>query len=166
MPPFEDYSMKHRTYRYFDGQPLYPFGYGLSYSKFTYTNLKLSASKLHAGDPLSVEVDITNTSDRAGDEVAELYLHFPKSAGALIRLESRKQGRRPNRGRWPLPHQCRWRAAGDWRSGSGDFFFNSRQTEIAGIGGCIEPASEEQRTLDYHSGLPLGPLENELGDAM
>jgi beta-glucosidase len=85
LPPFEDYSMKHRTYRYFDGQPLYPFGYGLSYSKFTYTNLKLSASKLHAGDPLSVEVDITNTSDRAGDEVAELYLHFPKSAGALIR---------------------------------------------------------------------------------
>ena len=59
LPPFEDYSMKNRTYRYFDGQPLYPFGYGLSYSKFTYTNLKLSASELNAGDPLSVEVDIT-----------------------------------------------------------------------------------------------------------
>jgi beta-glucosidase len=85
LPPFEDYSMKNRTYRYFDGQPLYPFGYGLSYSKFTYTNLKLSASELNAGDPLSVEVDITNTSDRTGDEVAELYLHFPKSAGAPIR---------------------------------------------------------------------------------
>ncbi len=85
LPPFEDYSMKNRTYRYFDGQPLYPFGYGLSYSKFTYSNLKLSAGELNAGDPLSVEVDITNTSDRAGDEVAELYLHFPKSAGAPIR---------------------------------------------------------------------------------
>jgi beta-glucosidase len=85
LPPFEDYSMKNRTYRYFDGQPLYPFGYGLSYSKFTYSNLKLSASELNAGDPLSVEVDIRNTSDRAGDEVAELYLHFPKSAGAPIR---------------------------------------------------------------------------------
>ena len=85
LPPFEDYSMKHRTYRYFDGKPLYPFGYGLSYSKFAYSNLKLSASELNAGDPLSVEVDIKNTSDHAGDEVAELYLSFPKSAAAPIR---------------------------------------------------------------------------------
>jgi beta-glucosidase len=85
LPPFEDYSMKNRTYRYFDGQPLYPFGYGLSYSKFTYSNLKISASELNAGDPLSVELDIRNTSERVGDEVAELYLHFPKSAGAPIR---------------------------------------------------------------------------------
>jgi beta-glucosidase len=77
--------MKNRTYRYFDGQPLYPFGYGLSYSKFTYSNLKISASELNAGDPLSVELDIRNTSERVGDEVAELYLHFPKSAGAPIR---------------------------------------------------------------------------------
>jgi beta-glucosidase len=85
LPPFEDYAMKNRTYRYFDGQPLYPFGYGLSYSKFTYSNLKISASELNAGDPLSVEVDIRNTSERVGDEVAELYLHFPESAGAPIR---------------------------------------------------------------------------------
>jgi len=85
LPPFEDYSMKHRTYRYFDGKPLYPFGYGLSYSKFDYSNLKLSADELNAGDPLSVEVDIKNTSDRAGDEVAELYLSFPKSPAAPIR---------------------------------------------------------------------------------
>jgi beta-glucosidase len=85
LPPFEDYSMKNRTYRYFDGQPLYPFGYGLSYSTFAYSNLKLSTGELNAGDPLRVEVDIRNTSDRAGDEVAELYLHFPKSAGAPIR---------------------------------------------------------------------------------
>jgi beta-glucosidase len=85
LPPFENYAMKNRTYRYFDGQPLYPFGYGLSYSKFTYSNLKISASELNAGDPLSVEVDIRNTSERVGDEVAELYLHFPQSAGAPIR---------------------------------------------------------------------------------
>jgi beta-glucosidase len=85
LPPFEDYAMKNRTYRYFDGQPLYPFGYGLSYSRFAYSSLKLSARELNAGDPLSVEVDIRNTSDRAGDEVAELYLHFPKSASAPIR---------------------------------------------------------------------------------
>jgi beta-glucosidase len=85
LPPFEDYSMKNRTYRYFEGQPLYPFGYGLSYSKFAYSNLKLSASELNAGDPLRVDLVIKNTSDRAGDEVAELYLSFPKSAGAPIR---------------------------------------------------------------------------------
>jgi beta-glucosidase len=79
LPPFEDYSMKNRTYRYFEGQPLYPFGYGLSYSKFTYANLKLSATKLNAGDPLDLDVDVKNNSQRDGDEVVQLYLSFPKS---------------------------------------------------------------------------------------
>jgi len=84
LPPFEDYSMNNRTYRYFDGQPLYPFGYGLSYSKFTYSNLKLSATGLNAGDPLTVEADVKNESDREGDEVAELYLSFPKGSSPQI----------------------------------------------------------------------------------
>src|SRR4029077_12375711 len=84
LPPFEDYAMKNRTYRYFEGQPLYPFGYGLSYSKFEYSNLKLSTSTLNAGDPLSVDADVKNTSDRDGDEVAALYLSFPKSSYAPI----------------------------------------------------------------------------------
>ena len=84
LPPFEDYAMKNRTYRYFEGQPLYPFGYGLSYSKFEYSNLRLSASTLNAGDPLSVDADVKNTSDRDGDEVAALYLSFPKSPYAPI----------------------------------------------------------------------------------
>lgn len=85
LPPFEDYSMKSRTYRYFDGQPLYPFGFGLSYSKFEYSNLKMSASTLNAGDALNIEADVKNTSGREGDEVAELYLSFPKAPGAPIR---------------------------------------------------------------------------------
>jgi beta-glucosidase len=85
LPPFEDYSMKNRTYRYFEGQPLYPFGYGLSYSKFEYSNLKLSTSQLNAGDPLSVDADVKNISDREGDEVVELYLSFPKSPNAQTR---------------------------------------------------------------------------------
>jgi beta-glucosidase len=85
LPAFEDYSMKNRTYRYFDGQPLYPFGYGLSYSKFEYSNLKLSNTELNAGDRLEVEVDIKNASDREGDEVAELYLSFPKLPGTPLR---------------------------------------------------------------------------------
>jgi beta-glucosidase len=79
LPPFEDYSMKNRTYRYFEGKPLYPFGHGLSYSKFEYSNLKLSKTLLNAGETLGVEADIKNTNEREGDEVVQLYLSFPKS---------------------------------------------------------------------------------------
>jgi len=85
LPRFEDYSMKDRTYRYFKGQPLYRFGYGLSYSRFAYSNLKLSSAKLTAGDSLRVEVDVKNTSATDGDEVLELYLDFPQLPGAPIR---------------------------------------------------------------------------------
>jgi beta-glucosidase len=85
LPPFEDYAMKTRTYRYFPGQPLYPFGYGLSYSKFEYSNLQLSTTKLDAGDPLIAEADVRNVSQRDGDEVVELYLSFPKSDTAPLR---------------------------------------------------------------------------------
>jgi beta-glucosidase len=82
LPAFEDYSMANRTYRYFSGTPLYPFGYGMSYSQFAYSNAKLSTQKLSAGDPLTVEADVKNTSQRDGDEVVEVYLTFPKLAGA------------------------------------------------------------------------------------
>ena len=77
--------MSNRTYRYFEGTPLYPFGYGLSYSKFEYSNVKLSAKQLSAGAPLTVDADVKNTSQRDGDEVAEIYLHFPNSPGAPLR---------------------------------------------------------------------------------
>jgi beta-glucosidase len=85
MPPFKNYSMKGRTYRYFDGKPLYPFGYGLSYSTFAYSNAKLSSSTVKAGGSLQVEVDVRNTGSVAGDEVAQLYVIFPKVPGAPIR---------------------------------------------------------------------------------
>jgi beta-glucosidase len=85
LPPFEDYSMQNRTYRYFRGRPLYEFGYGLSYSVFGYNNLKLSTERLEAGQPLTVEADVRNTSKVAGDEVVELYLQYPPSASAPIR---------------------------------------------------------------------------------
>jgi beta-glucosidase len=85
LPAFEDYSMKNRTYRYFEGQPLYPFGYGLSYSKFEYSKLSLSSAKLKAGDALSVDADVRNASQREGDEVVELYLSFPRSSAAPLR---------------------------------------------------------------------------------
>jgi beta-glucosidase len=89
LPPFTDYSMKDRTYRYFTGSPLYRFGYGLSYTQFSYGRLKLSHEKVHAGDSLSAEVEITNAGERAGDEVAELYLIPPAdgNSGLSPRLQ-------------------------------------------------------------------------------
>jgi beta-glucosidase len=85
LPPFDDYSMKNRTYRYFTGTPLYPFGYGLSYTSFAYSGLHLPAGPINAGDPLTAEVTVTNTGKVAGDEVAQLYLTFPDLPGAPLR---------------------------------------------------------------------------------
>src|SRR5205823_369667 len=76
LPPFEDYSMKGRTYRYFQGKLLYPFGYGLSYTKFSYTGLMLPKNAINVGDPVIVEVTIANTGKLDGDAVAQLYLAF------------------------------------------------------------------------------------------
>jgi beta-glucosidase len=85
LPAFEDYSMKSRTYRYFDGTPLYPFGYGLSYTKFAYSGLKVPAEPVAAGDPVDATVTVTNAGKAGGDEVVELYLSFPKVAGAPLK---------------------------------------------------------------------------------
>jgi beta-glucosidase len=85
LPQFEDYSMRNRTYRYFGGKPLYPFGYGLSYTAFAYSDLTLPRSAISAGGPLTAEVTVTNTGKRAGDEVAQLYLSFPSVPGAPLR---------------------------------------------------------------------------------
>jgi len=85
LPNFENYSMQNRTYRYFTGKPLYPFGYGLSYTTFGYSNLQLPRATIHGGDPLDASVTVTNNGKVAGDEVAELYLTFPDVAGAPLR---------------------------------------------------------------------------------
>ncbi|HEX2586292.1 MAG TPA: glycoside hydrolase family 3 C-terminal domain-containing protein, partial [Steroidobacteraceae bacterium] len=85
LPPFEDYAMKGRTYRYFEGKPLYPFGHGLSYTTFGYSNIALAKPVLNAGDALKVEATVTNKGKMAGDEVAQLYLTFPQVAGAPLR---------------------------------------------------------------------------------
>src|SRR5207253_5990566 len=74
LPPFTDYRMQGRTYRYFKGEPLYAFGFGLSYTKFKYDKLKLSAAKLKAGAELKITAEVQNFGDRAGDEVVQLYL--------------------------------------------------------------------------------------------
>jgi beta-glucosidase len=85
LPHFENYAMKGRTYRYFEGEPLWPFGYGLSYTTFSYSDLALPNSALNAGDSLDAAVTVTNTGKTAGDEVVQLYLKFPDVPGAPIR---------------------------------------------------------------------------------
>jgi beta-glucosidase len=85
LPNFEDYAMQGRTYRYFEGTPLYPFGYGLSYTSFAYSGLTVPTAAIKAGDALTVEATVTNTGNKAGDEVAQLYLSFPKVDGAPLR---------------------------------------------------------------------------------
>jgi len=74
LPPFDDYSMTGRTYRYMTAEPLYPFGFGLSYSSFQYADLTLDKSEIAAGDDLIVSVTVTNTGDRTASEVAQFYL--------------------------------------------------------------------------------------------
>jgi beta-glucosidase len=85
VPDFQDYSMQKRTYRYFDGKPLYGFGYGLSYSTFEYSNLK-APSQIKAGESLTVTGDVKNTGSMAGDEVVELYLKQPKAFETPVRV--------------------------------------------------------------------------------
>jgi beta-glucosidase len=83
LPAFTDYSMKNRTYRYFTGKPLWGFGYGLSYSTFKYSPVKLSAASVAAGQPLTATVTVTNSSKVAGDEVVEAYLKTPQPDGPV-----------------------------------------------------------------------------------
>jgi beta-glucosidase len=85
LPHFENYSMKGRTYRYFEGDPLWQFGYGLSYTTFSYGDLALPNLPVNAGDQLDASVTVTNTGKIAGDEVVQLYLRFPDVPGAPIR---------------------------------------------------------------------------------
>jgi beta-glucosidase len=82
LPNFEDYGMANRTYRYFNGKPLYPFGYGLSYTNFSYGDLHVPTQPVAAGQPVGADVTVTNTGKVAGDEVVQVYLKFPDVKGA------------------------------------------------------------------------------------
>jgi beta-glucosidase len=85
LPPFDDYSMRNRTYRYFSGEPLYPFGYGLSYTQFSYSSARTSAPSIAAADPMKISVDVTNDGAMAGDEVVQLYVTHRDVKGAPVR---------------------------------------------------------------------------------
>jgi beta-glucosidase len=78
LPPFDEYSMKNRTYRYFTGDALYPYGFGLRYTNFTYSNLKLSKNKIAKNESVNAELTVMNRGKVAGDEVVQLYLTHHK----------------------------------------------------------------------------------------
>ena len=90
LPAFTDYAFRDatgtRTYRYFAGKPLWGFGFGLSYSSFQYSNVKLSSETLKAGDPMTATVTVTNSSAIPGDEVVEAYLKTPQPDGPVRTL--------------------------------------------------------------------------------
>ena len=86
LPAFDDYAMDGRTYRYFDGEPLYPFGHGLSYTDFAYSDLHLDRVRTDADGQVKATVKLRNTGKRAGDEVVQLYLRGPDAGeGAALK---------------------------------------------------------------------------------
>lgn len=90
IPSKYDYDVKNnRTYMYFKGTPLYPFGYGLSYTTFNYSNIALSSTTLGLGNSVDVSADITNTGSRAGEEVTQLYINIPST---LVRPTKQLKG--------------------------------------------------------------------------
>ncbi len=87
LPAFTNYDMSNRTYRYFKGESLYPFGYGLSYTTFQYKNMKLEKEKIKAGDSVKVSIEISNTGEMDGDEVVQLYIKAAKDKKAIKTLK-------------------------------------------------------------------------------
>jgi beta-glucosidase len=89
LPAFTDYRMAGRTYRYFTGEPLYPFGHGLSYTRFRYAAPKLSSAQIGADGKVEVSVDVSNIGARDGDEVVQFYVSHPGLPGAPVRALER-----------------------------------------------------------------------------
>ncbi|MFN2190343.1 MAG: glycoside hydrolase family 3 C-terminal domain-containing protein, partial [Candidatus Promineifilaceae bacterium] len=79
LPSFEDYTMANRGYRYFNGRPLYPFGFGLSYTTFDYTGFEVDRTHAAVGSDVNISVDVKNTGSRLGDAVVQLYVQQPES---------------------------------------------------------------------------------------
>jgi beta-glucosidase len=121
LPPFDDYSMSNRTYRYFNGQPLFAFGHGLSYTRFQYSDAQLNATNVSAGDTLKLVFNLKNTGALDGDEVAQVYfrhvnltvpqaklalcgfarIHLPQGKTARVALEIPAERFRY----WDIAHQ-------------------------------------------------------------
>ncbi len=87
LPDFEDYSMENRTYKFIKERPLYPFGYGLSYTSFTYTDPRVDKKILHPGEDLCFKVTVKNTGEREADEIVQCYL---RDENASVRVPKHK----------------------------------------------------------------------------
>ncbi len=127
LPPFEDYALEAgplgRTYRYFRGEPLYPFGHGLSYTRFAYNRLRVEPETIPADGEALVTVDITNVGEVAGDEVAQLYVSAAGEGRPLRELKGFTRVRLlPGETRavtFPLPASALRRWDGGWRVDGG-----------------------------------------------
>ena len=81
LPPMMDYNIRHgRTYMYFKGEPLFPFGFGLSYSSFEYSNLRTNADRLALNGSLTIGVDVKNSGEHDGEEVVQMYVKHLNSS--------------------------------------------------------------------------------------
>jgi beta-glucosidase len=87
LPDFKDYAMAGRTYRYFEGKVLYPFGFGLSYTRFEYGRLTCATSNPTAGEPVRIEAKITNTGKIAGEEIAQCYIQHQNAPTRTPRFQ-------------------------------------------------------------------------------
>ncbi len=157
LPPFDNYSMQGRTYRYFNGKPLYPFGFGLSYTSFQYSAGKLSSTTLPAGDPLEVTAQLQNTGSRDGSETVELYLIPHDIPGAPLRTLVGFQSQKLKAGEAATIH-----ARIDPRQLSLVDADGKRAIQPGAyslyIGGS-QPPSHDGLALDFHiaGSMPLGP---------
>ncbi len=87
LPPIDDYDIQKRTYRYFTGQPLYAFGFGLSYTTFTYRDLHITPMAVKPGEGVTVQVEVENTGPRSGDEVVQLYVQDVEASLPVPQLQ-------------------------------------------------------------------------------
>src|SRR5262249_26153030 len=189
LPDILDYDIikSQRTYQYFTGQPLYAFGHGLSYTQFRFGDLRVSDRSLDAGDTLTVHVDVTNTGDRAGDEVVQLYSHQQRSRDVLPNQQLRAFQRvhlargqtqtvrltvpvsdlghwDVTRGRWVVES-----STVDLMVGASSADIRQRAT-VSGRGEATPPRRLERETraidFDDHMGVDLVDETKEFGDAI
>ena len=150
LPPFTDYAMKGRTYRFLEQEPLYPFGYGLSYTIFSYGSPKLSARSIAAGDPLDFSVEVRNTGGRRGRRGRAGVPQRPGGLGARRPLEARRLHPRAP-GCRARRRPCRSRSArGRWRSSTGGAGTSSSRAGSA----CTSAAGSPTRAARRWQQLP------------
>ncbi len=130
LPHMMDYDItKGRTYMYFKGRPLYPFGYGLSYTTFAYSDLKTDRKKIAEGDTLNVQVKVKNTGTRDGEEVVQLYVSLP-SDGAIRRLKAFRRIAIPQGQSQTVTLQIPWTELQEWSEKENRFLLPTGKLNI------------------------------------